>query len=48
VEVAPAEFETRMARNAEVALDGSAIVYETAGSCLRALPDGAAAAPDPR
>jgi len=42
VEVAPAEFDTRMARNAEVAPDGSAVVYETAGKLyLRALPDGA-------
>jgi imidazolonepropionase-like amidohydrolase/Tol biopolymer transport system component len=42
VEVAPAEFDTRMARNAEVAPDGSAVVYETAGKLyIRALPDGA-------
>jgi dipeptidyl aminopeptidase/acylaminoacyl peptidase len=48
VEVAPAEFDTHMARNAEVAPDGSAIVFETAGRLyVRALPDGAAA-PDPR
>ncbi len=41
IEVAPAEFETHMARNAEVAPDGSAIVYETAGRLyLKTLPDG--------
>ena len=41
VEVAPATFETHMARNAEVSPDGSAIVYETAGRLyLRELPDG--------
>jgi imidazolonepropionase-like amidohydrolase/Tol biopolymer transport system component len=44
VEVAPAEFDTHMARNAEVAPDGSAIVFETAGKIyVRALPDGAPA-----
>ena len=41
VEVAPAAFETRMARNAEIAPDGSAVVYESAGRLyVRGLPDG--------
>jgi len=41
VEVAPPNFDTRMARNAEVAPDGSAVVYETAGRLfIRQLPDG--------
>ena len=41
VEVAPATFESTMARNAEVSPDGSAIVYETAGRLyVKELPDG--------
>jgi len=41
IEVAPATFETHMARNAELAPDGSAVVYESAGRLyVRALPDG--------
>jgi imidazolonepropionase-like amidohydrolase/Tol biopolymer transport system component len=41
VEVAPATFETTMARNAEIAPDGSAVVYESAGRLyLKSLPDG--------
>jgi imidazolonepropionase-like amidohydrolase/Tol biopolymer transport system component len=41
IEVAPATFETRMARNAEVSPDGTAIVYETAGRLyIREQPDG--------
>lgn len=41
VEVAPERFDTRMVRNASVAPDGSAIVFETAGKLyLRDLPDG--------
>ena len=40
-EVAPATFETTMARNAEVSPDGSRVVYETAGHLYtRSLPDG--------
>lgn len=42
VEVAPTEFDTHMARNAELSPDGSAIVFETAGKIYRQdLPDGA-------
>jgi Tol biopolymer transport system component/imidazolonepropionase-like amidohydrolase len=42
-EVAPAEFETSMVRNAEVSPDGSRVVYETAGRLyLKNLPDGEA------
>jgi imidazolonepropionase-like amidohydrolase/Tol biopolymer transport system component len=41
VDVAPESFDTRMARNAVVAPDGSAIVFETAGRLYRRdLPDG--------
>ena len=41
VDVAPASFDTRMARNAAVAPDGSAIVFESAGRLYtRDLPDG--------
>ena len=41
VDVAPEKFETRMARNAAVAPDGSAIVFESAGRLYtRDLPDG--------
>lgn len=41
VEVAPTSFDTRMARNAVVAPDGTAIVFETAGRLYRRdLPDG--------
>ena len=41
VEVAPERFDTRMARNAAVAPDGSAIVFESAGRLYtRELPDG--------
>ncbi len=41
VEVAPASFETRMVRNAEVAPDGSAVVFESAGRLyLQSLPNG--------
>lgn len=41
VEVAPASFETRMVRNAKVAPDGSAIVFESAGRLYtQALPGG--------
>lgn len=40
-EVAPAEFQTTMARNGEVSPDGSQIVYETAGRLyIKALPNG--------
>ena len=40
-EVAPATFETTMARNAEVSPDGSKVVYEAAGHLyLKNLPDG--------
>ena len=41
VDVAPAEFDTRMVRNAAVAPDGSTIVFESAGRLYRRdLPDG--------
>jgi len=41
VEVAPASFETRMVRNAEVSPDGSAVVFESTGRLyIQALPDG--------
>jgi imidazolonepropionase-like amidohydrolase/Tol biopolymer transport system component len=41
VAVAPAEFDTHMARNAEVSPHGSAIVWESAGKLyVRELPDG--------
>ena len=41
VEVAPATFDTTMARNAEVSPDGSRVVFETAGKLyVKALPDG--------
>ena len=41
VEVAPARFTTHMARNPEVAPDGSAVVFETAGRLyVRDLPGG--------
>jgi imidazolonepropionase-like amidohydrolase/Tol biopolymer transport system component len=41
VEVAPASFDTHMARNAEVSPDGSAIVFESAGRLyIRTLPEG--------
>ena len=41
IEVAPARFDTRMARNAEVSPDGEAIVFESAGRLyIRTLPDG--------
>jgi Tol biopolymer transport system component/imidazolonepropionase-like amidohydrolase len=41
IEVAPASFETRMVRNAEVSPDGTAVAYETAGRIyIRALPEG--------
>jgi imidazolonepropionase-like amidohydrolase/Tol biopolymer transport system component len=41
VDVAPDRFETRMVRNAEVAPDGSAIVFESAGRLyLQSLPGG--------
>ncbi len=41
VEVAPASFESRMARNAKMSPDGSAIVFETAGRLyIRQLPNG--------
>jgi imidazolonepropionase-like amidohydrolase/Tol biopolymer transport system component len=41
VDVAPESFDTRMARNAAVAPDGSAIVFESAGRLYRRdLPDG--------
>jgi len=40
-EVAPAKFESTMARNAEVSPDGSKVVYETAGHLyVKNLPDG--------
>jgi Tol biopolymer transport system component/imidazolonepropionase-like amidohydrolase len=42
-EVAPAEFETTMARNAEVSPDGTRVVFETAGRLyIKRLPDGEA------
>jgi imidazolonepropionase-like amidohydrolase/Tol biopolymer transport system component len=42
-EVAPATFESTMARNAEVSPDGSKVVYETAGYLyVKNLPDGKA------
>ncbi len=42
-EVAPATFESTMARNAEVSPDGSKVVYETAGYLyVKNLPDGEA------
>jgi imidazolonepropionase-like amidohydrolase/Tol biopolymer transport system component len=41
VDVSPATFDTKMARNAVVAPDGSAIVFESAGRLYtRNLPDG--------
>ena len=41
LEVAPAAFESTMARNAEVSPDGSKVVYETAGHLyVKNLPDG--------
>jgi len=41
IEVAPASFDTHMARNAEVSPDGTAIVFESAGRLhIRALPNG--------
>ena len=41
IDVAPASFVTRMARNAEVSPDGSRIVFESAGHLyVRELPDG--------
>ena len=40
-EVAPAEYRTTMARNAEVSPDGSRVVFETAGKLyIKDLPDG--------
>jgi len=40
-EVAPATFETTMARNAEVSPDGSKVVYEAAGHLyIKSLPGG--------
>ena len=40
-EVAPAEFATSMARNAEVSPDGSRVVFETAGRLyIKDLPNG--------
>jgi len=40
-EVAPATFDSTMARNAEVSPDGSKVVYETAGYLyIKKLPDG--------
>jgi Tol biopolymer transport system component/imidazolonepropionase-like amidohydrolase len=42
-EVAPAEFQTTMARNAEVSPDGTRVVFETAGRLyIKSLPDGEA------
>ena len=42
-EVAPANFESTMARNAEVSPDGSKVVFETAGYLyIKNLPDGEA------
>nr|MDJ0941597.1 amidohydrolase [Woeseiaceae bacterium] len=41
-EVAPASFDSTMARNTEVSPDGSRVVYETAGRLyIKNLPDGA-------
>ena len=41
VEVAPANFDTRMVRNAEVSPDGSRVVFESAGRLFtRELPGG--------
>ncbi len=41
VEVAPASFETRMARDAKVSPDGGAVVFETAGRLyIKKLPNG--------
>jgi imidazolonepropionase-like amidohydrolase/Tol biopolymer transport system component len=41
VEVAPAEFDTQMVRNAEVSPDGSKLVFESAGYLFtKTLPDG--------
>jgi imidazolonepropionase-like amidohydrolase/Tol biopolymer transport system component len=41
-EVAPASFQSTMARNGEVSPDGAQIVYETAGRIyIKSLPDGA-------
>ena len=43
LEVAPAEFATTMARNAEVSPDGTRVVFETAGRLyIKSLPDGEA------
>ena len=43
LDVAPATFESTMARNAEVSPDGSKVVYETAGHLyVKNLPDGEA------
>ncbi|MCP4300432.1 MAG: amidohydrolase, partial [Gammaproteobacteria bacterium] len=41
VDVAPANFDTTMVRNAEVSPDGSKVVFETAGRLyIKSLPDG--------
>ncbi len=41
VEVAPAQFDTTMVRNAEVSPDGSKVVFESAGRLyIKSLPDG--------
>jgi len=41
VDVAPTQFDTTMVRNAEVAPDGSKVVFETAGRLyVQELPDG--------
>lgn len=43
VDVAPAEFDTTMVRNAEVSPDGSKVVFESAGRLyIKELPDGQA------
>jgi len=41
VDVAPARFDTKMVRNAEISPDGSKVVFEVAGRLYtRSLPDG--------